>query len=188
MKKYIFQIILISSVFLYENTSAYWIYQLGEWVSAIRLMYIIVFICTIGITIFNIFKCIQAKLKDIRCNIITILMIIVLITPVFMSGGLIPKRLLYDGDLLVAYLDGVAGNNGWLTLYGNNTYEYIYGIELKKGKYKIKGDTIFFGNSKGEEVYDFDYATLLKDKLTLSFGKDSLAYSYMNTVRNELIK
>ncbi|EGJ99756.1 MULTISPECIES: hypothetical protein [Dysgonomonas] len=188
MKKYISQIILISFVFLYENTSDYWVYELGEWTSIIRLTYITIFLCAIVYTFYNIVKCIEAKLKNKTHNIVTILMITALIIPFLMPGGLIPKRVLYKGDLLIAYLDGVAGNNGWLTLYGNNTYEYSYGREQLKGKYKIKNDTIYFDSPEGKDIYDFDYGTLWNDKSHISFGKDSIAYSYMKVIKNKLIK
>lgn len=188
MRKYTFQIFLILFLFLYENTSAYWLYKIGGWADLIILVYIIVFLCAIGFVIYNIVKCFQEKLKDKIRNIITILMIAVLIMPFLIPGGLLPKRVLYKGELLVAFMDGVAGNNGWLTLYGNNTYEYSYGHEYSEGKYKVKNDTIFFDSPRGGGTYDFDYATLWEDGSNLSFGKDSITYSFKAVLKNELIK
>lgn len=90
---------------------------------------------------------------------------------------------------MVAYLDGIAGNNGSLTLYGNNTYEYDYSFSIYlKGKYKVVNDTIYFDSPRGESTYNFDYATLWEDKSNLSFGKDSLALYHMYIINNELIK
>lgn len=188
MRKYTLQLILISLLFLYENTSAYWLHKLGEWANWVLVVYIIVFLCTVGFAIYNIVKCFQVKLKDKKRNIISILMIFALIMPFLIPGGLLPKRLLYKGDLFVAYFDGVAGNNGWLILYGNNTYEYDYGYEHLEGKYKVKNDTIFFDSSRGEETYEYDYATLWNDKSHISLGKDSIAYSYLTVLKNELIQ
>lgn len=188
MKKYIFQIILICSIFLYENTSVYWIYQLGELSGLIRLLYVVVFLITVMIAIYNVARCIEARFKDKRFNIITILMIIVLLMPFIIPEGLMSKRVLYKGDPLVAYLDGVAGNNGWLILYGNNIYEYNYGGSQQKGKYKVERDTIYFDSPKGEDTYNFDYATLWSNNSHLSFGKDSIAYFHMEVVKNDLIK
>ncbi|MFV0417794.1 MAG: hypothetical protein ACK5KT_03530 [Dysgonomonas sp.] len=86
-------------------------------------------------------------------------------------------------------MDGVAGNNGWLTLYGNNTYEYNYAFAVYlKGKYKIKNDTIYFDSPRGEGSYTFDYAILWKDKSNLSLGKDSIASSLMAVTKNNLIE
>lgn len=94
--------------------------------------------------------------------------------------------MLYGGTPLVTYLDGVAGNNGWLTLYGNKTYEYSYGSFFLKGRYKVKGDTVFFSSSDGPEKSDFDYAILSKDKSDLFLAKDSIGYFHMTVVKNEL--
>ncbi|MDR0825003.1 MAG: hypothetical protein LBN74_07900 [Prevotella sp.] len=127
-------------------------------------------------------------MKDIKRNIVTFLMIFVLVLPFIMPGGLLPKRVLYKGELLVAYLDGVAGNMGWLTLYGNKTYEYNYAIVTHiKGNYILRNDTIYFDSPKGEGTYNFDYATLWDDKSNLVFGKDSIAYFHMAVLKNELI-
>lgn len=94
--------------------------------------------------------------------------------------------MLYGGTPLVTYLNGVAGNNGWLTLYGNKTYEYSYGSFFLKGHYKVKGDTVFFSSSDRPEKYDFDYAILSKDKSDLFLAKDSIGYFHMTVVKNEL--
>ena len=189
MKKYIIPIILISIILLYENTSAYWIYQFGEWMPLIILIYTILFLCTTGLTLYYIVRCARAKLKDKKCNIITLIMIIVLAISLLTPGGLIPKKALYKGELLVAHIDGVAGYNGWLTLYGNNIYEYNYGINHTEGKYKVQNDTIYFDSPKNENTYTFDYATLQNNKLNLRFGKDSIiGYSHMSIVKNELLE
>lgn len=188
MKKYILQIVLISFIFLYENTYTYWIHKLEKWTSLTHIVYSLIFVCAIGFTINNLIKFIQIKLKDRKLNILTLSMIAILIIPFLMPRGLISKKVLYKGELLVAFLDGVAGNNGWLTLYGNNTYEYNYGTELLSGKYKVKKDTIYFDSSKNGDNYNFEYATLWDDKSHLSFGKDSIGYFYMKIIKNELIK
>lgn len=188
MKKYKIELILISLFFLYENTSAYWLYKTGGWMDLIRLAYIIIFLCVIGFTIYSLIKCFQAKLKDKYCNIVTVFMIAVLVMSFLLPEGLIPKRVLYKGDLFVAYFDGVAGNNGWLVLYGNDRYEYSYGNMQLSGKYKVKNDTVFFDSPNGKANYKYDSATLWEDKSHLSLGKDSIAYSYMQVVKNELIK
>jgi hypothetical protein len=188
MRKYTVQLILITLLFLYENTSAYWLYKTGGWMDLILLVYVITFLCVIGFTIYNIIKCFQVKLKDKYCNIVSVLMIAVLVISFLLPGGLLPKRVLYKGDLFVAYFDGVAGNNGWLVLYGNNTYEYDYGKIHLEGNYRVKDGTILFDSPNGEGTYEYDWATLWEDKSHLSLGKDSIAYSYMQVVKNELIK
>ena len=96
--------------------------------------------------------------------------------------------MVYDGILLTAYMDGVAGNIGWLTLYGNNKYEYNYGRYHVKGKYIVQSDTIYFSNSDDLNNYEFDYATFWKDGSHLEFGKDSIAFTYLEVVTNELYK
>lgn len=188
MKKYKIEPILISLFFLYENTSAYWLYKTGEWMNLILFAYDIAFLCVIGFTIYNLVKCFQAKLRDKYRNIVAVLMMAILVMSFVLPGGLMPKRVLYKGDLFVAYFDGVAGNNGWLVLYGNDRYEYSYGNMQLTGKYKVRNDTVFFDSPREEETYEYDYATLWKDKSHLSLGKDSIAYSYMQVIENELIK
>ncbi|GAB6008441.1 hypothetical protein FACS1894179_00490 [Bacteroidia bacterium] len=188
MKKYRIELVLIFFFFLYKNTSAYWLYKTGEWADLILLAYVITFLCIIGFALYNLVKCFQAKLKDKYRNIVSVLMIAVLAMTFLLPGGLLPKKVLYKGELLVGYLDGVAGNNGWLVLYGNNTYEYDYGRMHLEGNYKVNGDTIFFDSPRKDGTYEYDYATLWNDKSYLSLGKDSIAYSYMQVVKNELIE
>ncbi len=188
MKKYKIELILISLFFLYENTSAYWLYKTGEWIDLILLAYVITFLCVIGFTIYNILKCFQAKLRDKYRNIVAVLMMAVLAMSFLLPGGLMSKRILYKGDLFVAYYDGVAGNNGWLVLYGNDRYEYSYGNMQLTGNYKVKNDTIFFDSPRRDGTYEYDYATLWKDKSHLSLGKDSIEYSSLKVTKNELIK
>lgn len=188
MRKYIIQIILISFIFLYENSSAYWLHQLGKLSDIIWLGYSVTYLIAVIITIHNMVKCINVKFKVKRLNIITLIMMSVLIMSFLIPGGLMPKSILYKGNLLVAYLDGVAGNNGYLTLYGNNIYEYNYGGSLQKGRYKVVKDTVYFDSPKGKDTYNFDSATLTDDNLYLSFGKDSIAYYYMKVIKNDLIK
>lgn len=171
MKKYKIELILISLFFLYENTSAYWLYKTGEWMDLILLAYVIAFLCVIGFTIYNLVKCFQAKLRDKYRNIVAVLMIVVLVISFLLPGGLMSKRVLYKGDLFVAYYDGVAGYNGWLVLYGNDSYEYSYGAMQLTGKYIVKNDTIFFDSPRGEETYEYDYATLRGDMPHLSLER-----------------
>ena len=187
MKKYTFQIILISLIFLYENTSPYWVQKCGEWSFWITLIYWAIFIFAIGFTIYNISKCIEAKLKNTKRNIITLLLIVVQAMPFLIPGGILPKSILYKGDLLVAYMNGTAGNDGWLTLYGNNIYEYEYGFsKYIKGKYLIKNDTIYFDGPRNEATYNFDYGTI--KNTTIFFAKDSVSHFYMDILKNELTK
>lgn len=189
MKKYKTLIILITIIFLYENTSPYWINNIGTSAWIVSLVYFVIFIFAIGYLIYSIVRSVQTKFKDKTHNALTLLLIIVMAIPFILSRGIFPKKYFYKGELLVAYLDGVAGNNGSLTLYGNNTYEYDYSFSIHlKGKYKVVNDTIYFDSPRGESTYNFDYATLWEDKSNLSFGKDSLAFYHMYIVKNELIK
>lgn len=188
MKKYRTLIVLIVVIFLYENSVSYWIYYFGHSAWIISLAYICIFIFAVGYLIYSLVKCFQEKFRDKKQNILTLLLILVILTPLIFSGGLLLKKVLYKGDLLVAYLDGVAGNNGWLTLYGNNSYEFNYGITFLKGKYKVENDTIYFDSPRGENTYNFDCATLWRDKSNLGFEKDSLAYYHMTIVKNILIE
>lgn len=188
MKNRFLLVTLIIIIFLYENTSPYWINNIGTSAWIVSLAYFVIFIFAIGYLIYSIVRSVQAKFKDKKHNALTLLLIIVMAIPLIFSGGIFSKKHFYKGELLVAYLDGVAGNNGWLTLYGNNTYEYDYSFSTHlKGKYKVVNDTIYFDSPRGESTYNFDYATLWKDKSNLTFGKDSVGFSYMSVIKNKLL-
>jgi len=171
------------------NTSDFWLATTGWWSDIILLLYFLSFLVAIGFLVHDIIICIKGKLKDKKQIIITLAMLIIVVFPFLFPGGLLPKKLLYNDIVLVAFLDGVAGNNGWLTLYGNNNYEYSYSSNIYlNGKYKLKNDTIFFDSPRNEDTYEFDYATFGKDKSHIAFKKDSIAYFYMEVFKNDLIK
>ena len=189
MKQYIIEIILAILFLLYANTSMYWLDLLPQgWEEILFVVYIITLFAIIALIIFNIVQSAKAKLKDWKCNFIIVLMVGILTLSFMFPRGLIPKSMVYDGILLTAYMDGVAGNIGWLTLYGNNKYEYNYGRYHVKGKYIVQSDTIYFSNSDDLNNYEFDYATFWKDGSHLEFGKDSIAFTYLEVVTNELYK
>lgn len=189
MKKYRFQLLLVAFLFFYENTSAYWINHIGIWGDYIDVIYFISFLACGILLFYNLIISLSEKLKDKTRNLITFILSAVIIIALLFPGGLIPKRLVYKGDLLTAFLDGVAGNNAYLVLYGNNIYEFDYTWSYHlKGNYKIVNDTIFFDSPTKNGLYVFDYATLSKDKKRLYLAKDSIVNSYLFIIKNELIE
>lgn len=189
MKKYRFHLLLAAFVFLFGNTSPYWLHYTGSWSIYIELTYYISFLTFCILLFYNLWKCFSEKLKNKSCNLTTLAMAAVMIIAILFPGGLIPKRVIYKGDPLIAHMDGVAGNNGYLVLYGNNTYEYSYSLTVHiKGKYKVVNDTVFFDSPKNNGLYDFDSATLTKDKASLHLEKDSITYNYLSIIKNELIR
>ncbi len=188
MKEYKFPIILACFIFLYGNTSDYWLYNIGGWAFPIILINFIAIACAIGYVIYYIVTGFSEKYKNRKKNILTLSMIAVLAIAFVFPSGLVPKKIIYGGEILVGFLDGVAGNNAYLTLYGNNTYIMEYGFHETKGDWMFKGDTIFFDSPQGAGTYTFDYATFWNDRSHISFGKDSVAYSYIRVLKNELMK
>lgn len=64
MKNRFLLVTLIIIIFLYENTSPYWINNIGTSAWIVSLAYFVIFIFAIGYLIYSIVRSVQAKFKD----------------------------------------------------------------------------------------------------------------------------
>ena len=129
-------------------------------------------------------------------------LVIVLTVTLLRPNGLINFDRLQGKDLLIAEREGVASCMTTLKLKENNTFierSVCFGVTEHKGKYEVKGDTIFFrynGKFRHKSGYyefgviqkiDTEKLKYLGDLVLYKNFNDSIGYDLWIT-KNELTK
>ena len=182
--------------FIIVSTTYFWEVKLGALgiiISIVLFGYYLVLV--IGF-LFQIIRFIQEKFINKERFILISIMTFVLVSAYFKPKGLIDFDALEGNDILIAQREGVANCFIRLKLKENNLFikkTYCFGVTEIRGKYNLKGDTIFFTDTKGDQIENFYQFGVIKSNsnssIILYFNSEGERMSdLMLLKKNELIK
>lgn len=129
------------------NTSYFWENWIGFWLFPAVLCLAILYLALIVILISKIPALLKSKFRNKEQLTICFIILTTLILVFTFPNGIIDFQRFEAKNMLTARREGVAGCAMYLTLKENQEFterESCFGIQERKGKYKIKGDTIIF--------------------------------------------
>jgi hypothetical protein len=179
------KILLISTItfFILVNTSYYWEAILGTWSILMTLFLFVIFLTLIISLIYQLILSFKEKFKFKARVMLVALMAVVLTLTYFNPSGFIDFEKLEGEDLLVASREGAANCMTIIKFKSNYTFQdrsVCFGIDVIRGKYSIKNDTIKFEKVNREKKY-YQFAvirpTISKNNVTT---KDLVLYKDIN--------
>ena len=155
--------------FIIVNTSHFWEGKIGVFgMFSILILIGIFFILGIAL-VYQIVKSIQEKFVDKKRLILIGIMTLVLSTTLLKPNGLINFDRLEGKDILVAQREGGGNCLTRLKLKENQKFikkSYCFGVSETRGKYEMKGDTVYFKDKKGNQIEDFYEFGIIQKKDT----------------------
>ena len=134
---------------LIVNTTFFWEGKLGFFAMVLSLILVIVYGVLIISLLYQIYLAIREKFKSTQ-RLISISIVAVLLGLIyFKPDGIINFEKFQGKDLLIAEREGAANCYTTLKLKENSKFiekSICFGVSEIKGKYSIKGDSIFFSD------------------------------------------
>lgn len=187
-------LILLTIVFFVAmNTSYYWEQVVGAWAFPITILLFLSFIVLGFSFLYHLIKATTEhfKLKDRK--ILLLVMICVLSLTLYAPRGLIDFEQFEVNNVLIAQREGVANCMFTLKLKENGSFKdrsVCFGVDITKGKYEIKNDTIWFASpSRDPEYYKFGVFTTRRNNrktLLLYHHKKDTVPMFLWILKNEL--
>jgi len=179
--------------FLIVNTNYFWEGKLGFFAFPVDFLLVIAYLILGVLLLRQLFFAFKEKFKDKQGLVIIGTLVAVLTMTFLKPNGLINFDKLQGKDLLVAEREGAANCMTTFKLKENNTFierSVCFGVMEIKGKYVLKGDTIFFkdiGSVRHEKGY-YKFAVIQKsDSEKTKYLGDLVMYkSYSDTIKREL--
>ena len=172
--------------FLIHNTSYFWEGKIGVFGMLTFLLLKGVFFILLFILIYQIGKLLQEKLANRQRLMLVGVMFLVLTAAFLRPNGLINFDQLEGKDVLVAQRAG--GGNCLMRLKLKDNQKFIeksfcFGVHETRGRYELKGDTVFFTNKKGNRIKDFYAFAVIQEKDT-RFTNDGSVLLFFNSVED----
>jgi hypothetical protein len=141
--------LLVATVvfFLIINTTFLWEAQLGWFHLLLSIFLFFYFLVLSGFLVGQLFAAYDEKLKDKRRLYLLAMLVFTLVSTVLYPKGMINLDNWGSPTVLIAQMEGAANCTTTLKLKKDNTFvERIicFGITESKGRYHMKGDSIFF--------------------------------------------
>lgn len=155
MKNKILPITTITFLIL-VNTGYYWEPIIGTWSILMTLFLFLIFLILTISLIYQLTLAIKENFKVKSRVMLAALMTVVLILTYFYPSGFINFEKLEGEDLLVASREGAANCMTIIKFKSNNTFQVrsvCFGIDVIRGEYVIKNDTIKFEKVNREKKY-----------------------------------
>lgn len=152
--------VLVSAIalFVIVNTSYFWEAKLSIFIFLVFLLLIILWLVISIKLIFELWQATQERFQS-RQRLLSIgIMSFVVISTFLYPKGLIDFNKLEGKDLVIAQRE--AGGNCQIELQLKENAKFIervycFGITEYRGRYEIKGDTVFFKDKKGQPINGF---------------------------------
>ena len=140
-------VIISAILFGIINTSYFWENQIGFWLFPVIICLGILYLALVIILISKIISFSKSTFRNKEQLKIPLIILTTLVLVGIFPNGMIDFQKFESKNVLIARREGVAGCAMYLTLKENREFmetESCFGIHARKGKYKIKGDTIVF--------------------------------------------
>jgi len=146
------------------NTTYYWEGKLDLFAFPAFILLVIVYFGLVVALVIQVYFLIKEKFTDKKRLLQVGLLIIVLALTFYKPFGFIDFDRLSGKDLLVANREGGGNCMTTLKLKDNNTFRersVCFGVTEIKGRYELRGDTIFFKEvKKGRQSEYYSYALI----------------------------
>jgi hypothetical protein len=129
------------------NTCSLWEGQLGGFHLLLSIFLFFYFLVLAGFLVGQLFAAFNEKLKDKRRLYLLAVLVFTLVSTVLYPSGMINFDNWGSPTVLIAQMEGAANCTTTLKLKKDNTFVervICFGITDSKGRYHLKGDTIFF--------------------------------------------
>lgn len=158
-----FLIISVVIFFLIINTSYFWEKEIGVLSIPILLLLGLIYLIFLIRFFFELYYAVKEKLRNKqRLYLLALLLVVLILVPVF-PRGIIDFDTLEGEDLLIAQREGAANCTTTLKIKPGNKFKLLsvcFGIEEKKGTYRMKNDTIFFEKTEDDRMYEYGVLVL----------------------------